>query len=684
MKSIHYLLIFLGVFMSNSISAQDTVRGRINTLICSEFTPELYFQSVYDTASYNSKWFMFGEDVAFSDLDSIIINNIDSLLLYSVPNSDPDSLYIDTLYFSIRFTPEINFEVPVSECFDGDSLIIKELTNTFGDYTTVDYELEGEEQFASMDSIIKVFVGNGDSTALIVNYFTFGCSSISDTIRLTTEFKPVPDFSSSLVCFGDSTIITNASVFDSTIASFSLEIEGLNTFNNTQDKFALVLPENVDQRNVFVEITEGNCMSRDTFVIQNKLVPIAIFDVEQTCENELLKILNQSTETTSNTTYEIQINNKSNTFSNAIFFTINDTIPNGVYSLLGITDNENGCIDSFEILNVEIDSVTYVSFTGLDDEYCESQDFSNLQANISAGQFQGQFIEDAGGGQATFTPTSPATSIPITLTYTNTMQCTDSETQTVPVIHPKPQLVLDGLEDAYCELDPASGLILTDTLENAVSPLSFEFEIIKDGQLFDTEESLTYNFDPLSFGSYTIINTYTDNNGCFDIITNTTTVNPLPIVEVDSLIVITPGETIIIGNLAGTETNVNYSWSDGSVFSTLDIDQPGIYILQAMNSLTGCEASDTAKVEYDVSIETDLVQIQISPNPTQDLLNISIEKEVQNILLVDVLGEPVSLNGSKTFNTNMQGELKLDLSNQGAGYYYLIIPNVGNFLIVKL
>ena len=160
--------------------------------------------------------------------------------------------------------------------------------------------------------------------------------------------------------------------------------------------------------------------------------------------------------------------------------------------------------------------------------------------------------------------------------------------------------------------------------------------------------------------------------------------HPLPVVGLDSLEVIIPGETIVIGNTASSGPDVSFLWSNGSSSPSIEVNNPGIYIIEGINTISGCSAKDTIKVEYDSTIESELVEIQISPNPTMDNVTVKTSQQINSIRVVNVFGEEISFNGSILQNTNQNGELILDFNNKVNGYYYILIPDIGNFLLVKI
>ena len=661
------------------VSAQlDTIFNEIDTVLCSELDSVNYIHTPYDTAEYNSEWYYLEIDTAFSTADSLVANDLDTLLLFSIPKDTNQSAFLDTLIIQLRFYPMIDLEIPTIECYQEDTLEIKDNSIIFGDYTSVSYNQIGGSTLTSLDSLIKVIGTNGELIQIQVEYEIEGCSNIIDTLLVGTKFQPVAEFMYSAVCFGDTTVIFNESEFDSATSTFLLEVEGITSFNTTQDSFEVYLPINGDTRDVFVEINQEGCIENATFSIKNNLQPVLNFDVSKTCENELIEITNSSSGLTQIPMYDFIIFDKEYETGQFDKYLLGDTFPNGKYDLLGVVDNQNGCKDSL-MLEVTIDSVTYISFEGLDATFCEQQDSSLLIASTSGGQFSGQYINDLNNGSARFVPTSPDSNIQITYSFENDLQCTDIDTQYVQNIYPKPILVLDNLSDAYCLFDPLDTLMINQN--NQATSL---FEIRKDGQLEESLYTLSFVFNPEFEGAYSFFNFYTDENGCFNSLLSNTKVNRLPGIAVDSITVIQPGEEIILGDGSVMEPNVEYEWSNGSIFPSIEVDQPGIYILNAINLETLCMAGDTAKIAFDSLIETELVEIQIRPNPTMDFVDINLSSFVQNIRIVDVFGELVSLNGSIFFNTDNDGELALNLSNQSPGYYYLLVPDVGNFLIVKI
>ncbi len=530
-----------------------------------------------------------------------------------------------------------------------------------------------------MNSLLSTFVGNGERGTLFVNYRIDECLVFIDTsIQLETKFQPSIDFDFNRVCFGDSTLIVNQSIFNRDSAGFSLVIEGLESFNESQETFLTLLPNNPDSRQVIVDIDESGCSDRDTFSINNLISPTAEFNIDPVCENDFLAIDNLSSNTSLNSEFLVTVDGIESLFALDSEFILMDTLPDGNYPLNIIVDNQNGCTDTLET-NVVIDSVTYVSFDNLESSYCTGDRSEILIASTVGGDFEGPFVEEIGNGEVIFNPTSTGTNIPVSYTFINDLSCTDTSIQFVDTIFASPMIELSGLDPAYCAMDDVSVLGINQLIAD-----NSTFEVLRDGIFIDMQTTLMYEFDPVLPGVYDFRNIYESVDGCRDTLISTTLVNPLPMVTLDTVAVIEPTEVITIGNTSMPDSDVDYLWSNGADSATIDVSLPGIYFVNAINISTGCIGRDTISIKYDIEIETDLVNIQLSPNPTMDIVTLTTSELVQDIRLVNVFGEVVTINGQSSFSTNQLGELTLDMSNQNAGYYYILIPDIGSILLLKI
>jgi len=537
----------------------------------------------------------------------------------------------------------------------------------------------------SVDTLLQhsVEVRNNDTIYLISTLFdeeSMSHDTIFDTYYIDLRLKPEFDFIiPDPICYnGDSIIlIDNSNYFDSEITpTFTDETGSELPYNDTLS----LLVENGDSITVKYVYPDYDCLhhSLDTmFAIKTLLQPTALFESEMTCENEFLTIINKSEYINEQTQYNFEIMGEAymHTNNDDINFTFLESLTEGSYSISAIVDNSNSCIDNSTI-SVDIKEVTYVSFYLPMNEYCVNQDSDTIKADKPGGTFSGLDIKDLGEGMAFYKPMQAGNNITISYSLTNQFQCTDTDQQQITV-HDRPELELSTLMSEYCELDPDVFLTINQNIENKST-----YNITLDGQPYDSSVGLDYIFILDNHGSYEFTNLYEDENGCRDTLISTTIVHPLPVLELDSIITITPGDLIKIGP-SGMPA-IDYLWSNGSVENSIEVDQPGLYSLSAQNIFTMCEITDTIRIEYDDDIETKLIEISIHPNPTSDLLEINLGQTFTGIRMLDVNGNAINLNGLSIFSTDINGLLILDISNQSLGYYYLIIPNIGNFIIVKI
>lgn len=664
-------------------AAEDTISSRIDTVICTINGDAYSYTAPYDTSLFDFQWLDFDGEVVDSQ-STYIFEASDSIILYAIPVDLIGSCFIDSVFINLSFLPIPTIEIPAPICFDGNAIEL--IDNTIYDslYTTVTHELSSGVPIQYAGNTLLFDIDNGDTILFSAHYFHEGCNIdtvFTDTIY--SLFTPQLAFETTSVCFGDSSTIFNNSVYDNDIADVVYSIPFLGDTINNNEEIHLELPVNGQLYDIFVMITQGTCISETTFPLETLLQPIAAFSADSVCENEMLKITNDS-DSLEIPNYNFSTNGQSVTF-NPTNFILNDTLADGPYTFEGIVTNGNECTDT-TAFDVIIKEVTYVNFTGLESEYCENQDESILLANVLSGDLSfsceiADYLVDNGDGTAIFAPTMADKDVAVEFTFTNSLNCKDTYTASVDTIYPKPTLELSGLLPAYCELGEATLLSLNQDISD-----SSIYSIDSNGVFFDMVIDLEHTFDPIAPGSYRIENMYTDVNGCFNTIVNTTTVNPLPELEIDSLVVIETGTEIEIGKLGEDEQDVSYQWSNFDQSSSTFVSQPGIYFITATNDSTLCEIRDSLILQYDENYNSvDLESISIFPNPTTDMVSIKLSSPNQNISIVSTSGDPIN-EGGTPFVTDQSGLLEVNLLefDLNPGYYYIVIQDIGVFLLIKL
>lgn len=261
----------------------------------------------------------------------------------------------------------------------------------------------------------------------------------------------------------------------------------------------------------------------------------------------------------------------------------------GTHSVTYTYTDANGCVNS-QTQTVVVHPLPVVSFTGLDAAYCIDEPTATLVPSPAGGTFSGVGISGN-----TFSPaTAGAGTYTITYTYTDANTCTNSISQTVTV-NPLPIVTFTALAPQYCITEtsvtlsgsPAGGTftgtgvtgnifnpsvagvgshVLTYTYTDVNGCINFatrtavvvplpvvSFSGLETAYCVDgTADALTgspaggtfsgigisgNNFVPATagVGTHTIIYTYTDAFGCTNSTSQTTTVNPLPVISFSGL-----------------------------------------------------------------------------------------------------------------------------------------------------
>lgn len=678
MRNIYiYIYLILVSFIGSDLYSQnilfvDTLQSKKDTILCSSIGASLVIFSQYDTLQYKIEWQdTFGLKTISN---SFTISNSGRLIVTSTPFDTSQVLYIDTLDIKVHFLPDLKVSIDSVRCYNGDSITIKDLSTTYGTYTKAYFsDINGTFNLVQ-NMLLKYLVENGDTITRYVKYQTDGCPDKLDTFQISTKFTPVIQLQSDQVCYGDSTTIYNQSLFNPLKSNTNIQLPSYGLNFNTSNDFKIYISKNGGNEKLYVQIDQEGCSSRDSIIIFNKLRPDASFEPNKTCENEFLSFKNKSSDIVSNVSYLLKINNSNVNHQNLI---LSDTLRDGTFNYSFIIDNKNGCLDTFSG-SLKIDSVTYINFSGLNKVYCEKQDTVILTGSERGGDFSGLFVTDLKQGKAHFKPEYSSSKVPVQYKYTNALGCTDVVIKVVDTIYSKPQLSVTGIDAEYCEKDPPSTFRLNQSIE-----LNSFYKIYLNNNLLDQKIGLEYNFNPLVPGRYSINNFYTDQNGCFNEITLQTVVNPLPKIQLDSIITIVAGTSIFVGNLLGTERDVQYNWSNGDVNSSTRLHLPGIYTLDAINKITGCNIQDTIEIRFDTTKDDRIDIVKVTPNPSSNFIDINTVVQVFGIELISLTGLKQSINGVNRWNTDQNGRLVLDLSSLQNGFYCLLIPEIGRLLVLK-
>lgn len=350
----------------------------------------------------------------------------------------------------------------------------------------------------------------------------------------------------------------------------------------------------------------------------------------------------------------------------------------GNHTISYFVTNAQGCSDTAS-LGTTVVPAPVVSFTGLAAQYCSNASSITLTGNPAGGTFTGSGINGS-----TFDPTAAGTgTISVTYSYSDGNGCSNSSTNSTVVVA-APVVNIAGLDASYCingSLDQLTGFPTGGTFTgNGISGTNFNPQVAGTGThtitysftdnnscTSTTTASTLVNAQPVvsfsgllntycidnsvgtqligspsggtffgsgisgnlfvpanaGLGSQTIYYTYTNGNGCSDTISNTTTVNALPVVSLtglnttycaaDPASVLTglPGGGSFSGPgnvssgsfnpaAAGAGTyNVTYTYTDGfgctnsAQVSTEVYPMPNTPIISPQGPINLCVGSDT-------------------------------------------------------------------------------------------
>lgn len=479
--------------------------------------------------------------------------------------------------------------------------------------------------------------------------------TLRDTINITFLVPPIADFSAQATCYDDQIPVFNQSNYLRSGSTVTYKFLG-NEIRN-QDSVVLFSPTAEGSRDTaWAVIEQANGCTDSMFIILESLVtPNADFQLDSTCENEVFVLENISTDINNSSSFSLRD-------ENGFFFQDRSSQSNynigflsaGTYDLAMIVNNANGCSDTVR-RSVDIYPVTQASFSGLLDEYCFNDPPSTLIPSPSGGIFISNLVNNE-----TFIPREVGEDFPVIYSYTNQYDCIDTDTQMVRNIYPLPMLTVQGLESEYCQEDSSSMLLGNQT--GAAFGLQTNLEVISSTEAI---------FTPTDTGQFRIEYDYTDQNGCYNQWTASTIVHPLPTINIQNEYFLDLGEAVRIG-VDNPDPQVDFLWSNGASSSTIEVEQPGIYVLEAINRVTTCSSKDTIIVKLATFTDEIFNTFSVFPNPVSDILNISSQASIESIELFDQLLKPVNWRFEEEYSS-VDDLLRLHLSGLSQGFYFLRI-----------
>jgi len=250
----------------------------------------------------------------------------------------------------------------------------------------------------------------------------------------------------------------------------------------------------------------------------------------------------------------------------------------GTYEVRYEYTDANGCYNE-DIKTTSVNS-TDLSFTNINDKYCDNESAIIMEASPSSGTFTINGIEALQLSPSTL----PLGTNEIKYIYTNaTTLCTDTIAKDIEIVAMPTGISIIGLSTSYCESD--SKVILS----GSESP---------NGTFSINGEPSSYLIPSLlGTGTHTVAYSYYDDASCATTVTQDVTINAVPSVSITAEPVnasICQGDTITL-TVLGADT---YTWSEGAATGNTLKATPisdSKYVVTVAN-IQGCEAFDSIEV----------------------------------------------------------------------------------------
>lgn len=577
-----------------------------------------------------------------------------SIMISTLLTPDPSMTY-QNLCSNTPFTL-----VNTSENLQNPTYIIdygESQTDPFNDFIEIEYNYNASGVYSGY-----IYVENDN-----------GCNALS-ALEFDVKETPIIELASNTVCGGMATSFTTNATY----------LDGANFYWDFGDgNNSIVVGDNVDYNyndnggEYFASLTIDNnngCSALDSVLVETIPVPTAIFETDSVCIGSAITIENLSQNLNPNFQGSITFGD-----GNLVTLTNENVSQNyvyqsaGIYQISALVENE-GCKDSTTIFT-EVFPLPEVSFSGLDAEYCVGGGQDVLEGNPIGGLFSGLNIEDTNAEDniGFLIPTEPSNNSNVYYTYTDQNGCENQDSQIVSIVYPQPSVEYFGLDSLYCQGDQI------DTLFGNVEGGVFTgVNVVQD--IVDNAD-VAY-FDPVESGIVDIFYEFTDVNGCQNSSVQTVEIFELPTASLPADTSFVSGENINLS--VESQEGVVYLWSNGSTSNSISLSNPGYYILTASNESSGCMIMDTVLVSILSSTlaPNSRTEISVSPNPTDELINIRFIEYSDIELPMTV--ELISSNGeliSRDVCDEIQ-DLKIIVGDLPIGYYFLQIGQ-NTFKILK-
>jgi len=192
---------------------------------------------------------------------------------------------------------------------------------------------------------------------------------------------------------------------------------------------------------------------------------------------------------------------------------------------------------------------------------------------------------------------------------------------------------------------------------------------------------------PLSSTVYTL--TVTDSiTGCYNTDNVTVTVSAAPIADAGPNQTINSGDIVSLnGSATGGSGNYSYFWVPDTLLqnpnipnpTTVPLSSPVVFTLLVTDNVTGCTASDSVLIDFNVSTEylSESFTVLLYPNPTTGNITVEINNKIPEQLILMVF----NTLGQLVYETNLdKNNQTICLKSLTDGLYIITLRN-SNFIL---
>lgn len=526
----------------------------------------------------------------------------------------------------------------------------------------------------------SIVLGNSDTYTLLLETPT---CSLRDTTVFTRgdlpilRLDPLPD----VLCKGTQ---TDTLAFNP--ASASLSGSGLELIDSNQFVFNTIAVDTGTYFFMLLATTSEGCS--DTLVDSTSVLLNPSIDImsQNNCIGDTTR-LEVALQDTLSGTATLRV-----AFGNGVTNEFTDSIPSAVlfqydsaenFVISAILSNGNGC-NAIDTVTHFIFPLPNANFSGLAQEYCQSDPPDTLFAELPGGIFSGQGVTNLGNGQGTFSPQIGGTNIEVRYQITSVEGCVNSTSQRVNRISSIPLPKILGVDNFYCLEGPV------DTIRATVSGGSF---IDTNGVLsiLSGTDSVAI-FTPRVTGTFSIGYSVMNEENCRDTALQAIDVRELPIADLGRDTFLGSNSSIVISNIEDNPNNI-YEWSNGAIGASLEVANPGFYVLTVRSDITQCFRSDTIEVDFESTIiefNSEGGYWKIYPNPVTNG-RVTLEgkyasmRKLSTIQILDLMGRVVGKQKVlEPFNRRIRIDLTYLLDTLPAGLYFCQLLPSGHLLrIIK-